>query len=452
MTTLRADSDSTRRRSSLSLPPQPNHPLWTPPDGGLDAWMTVLGSSMVSLGTFGIVNGYGAFNDYYGTTLLSNYSPTLISMIGSIQLFVLYAFAGLSGALFDAFGPRYMIPASGIVSSFGLFMLSITKPQQIYQQYLAHAVFSIGASFFPALAVCAHWFKRRSAFAMSFPIAAASLGGIIYPIMLHKLIPRIGFGWTIRVLAFLVFFCFFVGSLTIKVRRPAKPLPRLSQLLAFRAFRDPCYTCLCLGGWFSVLSTFNPFFYVGLYASVANGGPSILTPYYLAIMSAAAIFGRIVPGFMADRVGKFNVIAFSTMLSGILILSLWYTSTAEPNLIAFATVYGFASGPFFSVLSPSIVTISPISEVGARIGMAFIFMSTAAISGTPIGGVFIRTKSVPNFRHLILFSVRPLFPLLLVSPSDICLVQYLQGIIALVGSGFFWAARLIRSRKLFAAV
>jgi hypothetical protein len=57
--------------------------------------------------------------------------------------------------------------------------------------------------------------------------------------------------------------------------------------LAFRAFRDPCYVCLCLGGWFSVFSTVNPFFYVGLYGSVANGGPSI-TPYYLAIMCATA--------------------------------------------------------------------------------------------------------------------------------------------------------------------
>ncbi|KAJ7160339.1 major facilitator superfamily domain-containing protein [Mycena filopes] len=403
-----------------------------PPDGGLDAWLTILGASMVSLSTFGPVNAYGAFNDYYETTLLSNYSPTLIDMIGAIQVFVLYAFAGLSGALFDAFGPRYMIPASGIVSTFSLFMLSITKPQQIYQQYLTQMLFSLGAtfSFFPALAVCAHWFKRRLAFAIGFPIGAASLGGIIYPIMMNRLIPRIGFGWTIRILAFMILFFFLIATFTMKVRRPAKPLPRLSQLLAFRAFRDPVYTCLCLGGWFSVLSTFNPYFYVGLYASVANGGPSVLTPYYLAIMCGTAIVGRIAPGFVADRVGRFNVLAFATMFSGILILALWYTSSAQPNLIAFASIYGFASGPFFSLLSPTVVQISLIEEVGARIGMAFIFMSTAALAGTPIGGVFIRSETIPNFRHLILFS----------------------GIISLVGSGFFCAARFIRSRKLFAVV
>ncbi|KAJ7615662.1 major facilitator superfamily domain-containing protein [Mycena polygramma] len=407
--------------------------LSEPPDGGLDAWLTVLGASMVALATFGTVNGYGAFNDYYETTYLSNYSATVVSMIGSIQLFILYIFGGLSGALFDAYGPRLMVPISGVVATFALFMLSITKPQQIYQQFLTHAVlFSLGATFafLPCLAVCAHWFKRRLAFAIGFPVGSASLGGIIYPIMLNRLIPRIGFGWTIRVLAFIVLFCFAVASCTIKTRRPSKPLPPLSKLLAFRAFRDPRYTFLCLGGWFTVFSTFNPFFYVGLYGSIANGGPSKLTPYYLAIMCATAILGRILPGYIADRIGRFNVITLSTMLSGVLILALWYTSAAEPNLLAFSAVYGFASGPFFSLITTCAAQVSPVEEVGARIGMIFVAMSTGALAGTPIGGVFIRDPTLPNFKHLILFS----------------------GIMAFVGSGFFLVARLIQSRKLCAAI
>ncbi|KAJ7672831.1 major facilitator superfamily domain-containing protein [Mycena rosella] len=403
------------------------------PDGGLDAWLSILGSSLVALATFGTVVGYGAFNDYYETTYLSNYSATLISMIGSIQLLILYIFGGLSGALFDAFGPRYMIPASGIVSSFALFMLSISQPQRIYQQFLTQAVlFGLGATFafFPSLAVCAHWFKRRLAFAMGFPIAAGSVGGIIYPILLSRLIPIIGFGWTVRVLAFIVLVCYIVATFTITTPRSPKPLPRLSQLLAFRAFRDPCYTCLCLGGWFTIFSTFNPFFYVGRYGAVANGGASTLTPYYLTIMSAAAIVGRIGPAFIADRVGRFNVITLSTLLSGVLILALWYTSTAQPNLIAFSALYGLSSGPFFALLSPCVAQISPIEEVGARMGMVFVFMSTGAFAGTPIGGVFIRENTIPNFRHLILFS----------------------GIMALVGSFFFGVARFIRGSKLVAVV
>ncbi|KAJ7728580.1 hypothetical protein DFH07DRAFT_782167 [Mycena maculata] len=321
-----------------------------PPDGGLDAWPTVFGASLVAFATFGVdfasaVNGYGAFNDYYANAYLSNYSVTLISMIGAIQIFLLY----LSSE-----------PHSG-----------------------------------------------KLAFAIGFPVGTASLGGIIYPVMLNKLPQRIGFA--------------------ITAPRPRiEPLPPLAQLLAFRAFRDPAYTCLCLAGWFTVLATWNPFFYVGLYGAAASGGASTaLTPYYLAIMSATAILARIGSEFVADRVGRFNVICGSTTLSAILILALWHTSAAQPNLIACSALYGFSSGPFFALIS-----ISPLGEVGARVGMLFAFMSTAALAGTPIGGIFIRAATLPNFRHLILFS----------------------GIMALVGSGFAFAARFIRSRTLVKAI
>jgi hypothetical protein len=39
------------------------------------------------------------------------------------------------------------------------------------------------------------------------------------------------------------------------------------------------------------------------------------------------------------------------------------------------------------------------------VGMVFMFMSTGALAGTPIAGLFIHDKTIPNFRHLILFSV-----------------------------------------------
>lgn len=156
---------------------------------------------------------------------------------------------------------------------------------------------------------------------MGFLTAGASAGGIIFPIMLQRLIPRVGFGiqiqtrhhlrkadarsigWSIRICAFIVLFCYIIAVLTIKPRRPTKPLPPLYKLLDFSAFRDPCYIFLALGAWFSIFSIFNPFFYVGLYGAVAHGASSI-TPFYLAIMCATSIAGRVGPGLIADRVGR----------------------------------------------------------------------------------------------------------------------------------------------------
>lgn len=159
---------------------------YAPTDGGWDAWCTVFGTTLVSFGTFGyvtyiriitgadfiaslyyrFVNAYGAFSDYYNKEYLTNYSATIISMIGALQVFILYlcernkvlstllslltglTVAGTSGAVFDSIGPKYMIPASGVIVVFSLFMLSITKPEHIYQQFLSQSVlFSLGATF-----------------------------------------------------------------------------------------------------------------------------------------------------------------------------------------------------------------------------------------------------------------------------------------------------------------
>lgn len=118
-------------------------------------------------------------------------------------------------------------------------------------------------------------------------------------------------GWTIRVIAFISLFCYIVAILIIYPRRPTQPLPHYTKLLDFKGFKDPCYVFLALGCWFAVFSIWNPFFYVGLAARVANPG-SPLNDYYLAILCASSIVGRVSPGLFASRVGPCVVIYVSS--------------------------------------------------------------------------------------------------------------------------------------------
>ncbi|KAG7445518.1 uncharacterized protein BT62DRAFT_932611 [Guyanagaster necrorhizus] len=115
-------------------------------------------------------------------------------MIGVLQVFLLYIW--FSGAVFDALAPRLLVPGSGIVAVFSIFMLSITKPQKIWDQYLCQGVlFNVGATFgfFPWLAINTHWFRRKNAYTTGCVATGASIGGIIIPIMMHRLLPKVGF-------------------------------------------------------------------------------------------------------------------------------------------------------------------------------------------------------------------------------------------------------------------
>ncbi len=61
----------------------------TYPDGGLRAWLTVLGSAAF-LFCCGQLTAFGVFETWYSEHQLQSVSPSTISWIGSIQLWVLY--------------------------------------------------------------------------------------------------------------------------------------------------------------------------------------------------------------------------------------------------------------------------------------------------------------------------------------------------------------------------
>jgi MFS family permease len=115
------------------------------------------------------------------------------------------------------------------------------------------------------------------------------------------------------------------------------------------------------------------------------------------------IFGRILPGIIADRFGRFNVMIVTTAFSAILVLALWLPSKANAPIIVFASLYGFSSGAFVSLGPPLIAQISPIREIGVRSGTFFLFVSIGGLTGSPIGGALI-SQDNGNFTSLQIFA------------------------------------------------
>lgn len=73
-------------------------------EGGAEAWLTVAGSALVYFASFGFINSFGFFQDYYQLDFLSNYAPSTIAFIGTLQITLMYVMGPVAGALFDAFG------------------------------------------------------------------------------------------------------------------------------------------------------------------------------------------------------------------------------------------------------------------------------------------------------------------------------------------------------------
>jgi MFS family permease len=134
------------------------------------------------------------------------------------------------------------------------------------------------------VAVVSTWFTRRRAGAIGIVASGSSIGAVILPIVLAQLIPRIGFGWAVRVVALIQGCTLLVAILTLQSRLP----PRKSgPWVEPKAFLQKSYTLFIVGSFLAFWGIYTPFFYATAYLE-SVGAPKNVTDYILAIMNVSS--------------------------------------------------------------------------------------------------------------------------------------------------------------------
>lgn len=96
-----------------------------PPDGGWIAWMQVSMAHIIIFNTWGYINSFGVFQVYLVKHL--DRSPSDVSWVGSIQIFLLFSIGLISGRATDAGLLRLTFAAGWIFQLLALFMTSLCK-------------------------------------------------------------------------------------------------------------------------------------------------------------------------------------------------------------------------------------------------------------------------------------------------------------------------------------
>ncbi|KAH8589595.1 major facilitator superfamily domain-containing protein [Bisporella sp. PMI_857] len=361
------------------------------PDGGAVAWLCVLGAWCTSFCSFGWINSIGTFQDYYQTHLLRQYSPEKISWIPSLELFFMFAMGPIVGKFYDRYGPRYLTFVGTILHVFGLMMASISK--EYYQILLSQGICSaVGLSliFQPALSCVGGWFNKKRGTAFGILSTGSSVGGVIFPIMVSRLIEQVGYGWAMRISAFLILFLLVVANLTVKSRFPPNPQVTTRQQLA-APFTEITFLAIMVGLMIFTFGMFVPINYMVVEATSAGRMDASLARYLVAIFNAGSLLGRLATGILADRFGKYNVFVVASYTSGILTLALWLPLGHRNNVgrILYSLFYGAFSGAYVSLIPALVAQISPVWEIGFRTGLIFSVSSIGALTTSPIAGAIL---------------------------------------------------------------
>ncbi|KIM89623.1 hypothetical protein PILCRDRAFT_191632 [Piloderma croceum F 1598] len=349
------------------------------PDGGLRAWLVVIGAACNNAATFGLINSWGVFQAYYETNIMSGISASQIAWIGSIQYSLVFLPGLLVGWLFDL--GYHKIP---VVGASALFIVTtfLTPQCTQYWNFLLCQGFVVGLScgtiFGPTTAVLSQWFQKRLGVALGVAAVGGSIGGTVFPIIARRLIPVVGFKWTMRIISLILIMPLGVGSLTVARRIPPIRVP--GGLWNLAAFSSRPYTIYCCSGFVTFLGLYTVLTYIDISAE-RNGISADFSFYLVSIANAASGISRI----LSCETGPLNLMIPMTACAGILTY-VWPLVHGKGLLVTIAVLYGFCIGTYNSLLTLPIISMGVSGDVGRRIGMFMSITAIGALVGPPISG------------------------------------------------------------------
>ena len=356
----------------------------TPPDGGLTAWLQVLGSYFLFFNTWGLINAFGVFQTYYKTRLFPTESNSSIAWIGTVASFILCASPITWGFVFDMGSPRLLLFAGSVSLTFGIFMASVCRAY--WQILLAQGIccgVGGGCLFITATSVLPSYFKAKRALALGIAASGSSLGGILYPILFMHLQPSIGFGWTVRVIGLIAGMTLCVACLVIKSRK-TKQGP-WTRSLAMAVVNDRPFIIFNLATFFGFVGQYIPYVFIEQYA---NEHGMRMAFYMLIFLNLGSIPGRILPSLVADKfLHPLKVLTATTACASILALVWISVRHSTPGLISWCMLYGFCSGAFVSLQGAVVASITTdLSMIGTRFGVNIFCGALGILIGSPVGG------------------------------------------------------------------
>lgn len=338
----------------------------------------------------GAMFSYGVF--FKELEVAFGWSRALLAGASSVAFLTMGLGAILAGTLNDRIGPRIILTLSGVSLGLGFMLMSqLSRPWQLYLLYGVLVGIGFSTHDVVTLSTVARWFAKRRGMMSGLVKVGTGGGQLLVPLIAAGLIAQ--FGWRH---AFLVIGSFSLAGLVaaaqLMKRDPADsgllpdgvlpkdgdngPTPASSSRTLGQATRTLPFWNLCAVEFILFCCLLTTTVHI-----VPHGRDMGLEPAtaagVLSVMGGVSMLGRIIMGTAADRIGgkRSLIISITILISAFIWLQL---SDTAWMLFAFAAMYGFAHGAFFTVIS---LTVAEFFGTGSH-GLIF---GTVLFCGT-LGG------------------------------------------------------------------
>ena len=302
--------------------------------------------------------------------------------------FIVMGVAGfLWGTLTDRIGARPVVLIAAVTLGLGLFIASRANDILVFQIAYGGLVGASGGAFFaPLMATVLGWFDKHRSLAVSL----VSLGGGVAPMVMTPLATVLieQMGWRNAMMTTALVATMIILPTGLLVRRPPTAMEELPQAGVVAAppqgtsvlsvMRQPKFIVLAAVFFLCCAAHSGPIFHTVSYAMLC-GASAIAAASIYSVEGLAGLFGRLIFGVLADRIGVKRVIVGGLVLQAVGIYSYIYIGELG-QFYMLAAVLGLAYGgvmPLYSVLareyfSPRVMgTVLGGIVMTSSIGMAF---------------------------------------------------------------------------------
>ncbi|KAH4230341.1 hypothetical protein HBI06_087610 [Parastagonospora nodorum] len=364
------------------------------PEGGLRAWLVVASAWLMLFPSFGLMVSIGTLQDYWAQYQLSHMTARDIGWIPSVFVYLSLALGIWVGPLFDRYGPRWIIFAGSVGMLVMIFTLA--ECEKFWQMFLCCGVLGgVSAALLTttSLAVVAHWFKERRGLAQGIAMMGSSGGGLIIPLMLRTTFPTYGYKWSLRIIGFMFLFCFILGNILMKARIPPSTATKKKAIVSLSIYADLRLSLFTLSVFGLEVVLFGALGILPTYTTLSTNFSPETSFYLIAVLNGLSCLGRLLPGYVADKIGRFNMLFIMIIFTLIFMLALWLPlgTTSLTALYCFAALFGFGTGSWTALTPACVGQLCRAEEFGRYYGSMYFIASLATLVCIPISGELVQT-------------------------------------------------------------
>jgi sugar phosphate permease len=340
--------------------------------------------SIVGLALYGLPLYYDFFVRDFGWSRTQVTSGNALS-----KLVVGPLFGFVAGWFVDRFGPRRLMLAGILMAGVALIGLGrMTALWMFYLFYLLNAVGYVCGGPLPNQVLLSRWFDAARGTAMGFAYLGIGVSGAIVPLLSAALVSAFGWRIALQVVGVLIIVLALPFAYAVRESPDDAEHARLKGsrseddhkgARAFQAsespsgtmsaiLRTPAFYLLALGSMCSIAAVGGANQHLKLYLSLDRGYSQGEAARIISLVLALSIAGRLLMGWLADRMPKKHVMLLIYLLvaGSIPLLFLASSSTA---MYAFAVVFGLGLGGEYLIIPLIAAELFGVNILGRLLGV-----------------------------------------------------------------------------------